>query len=236
MTSPHAQQSSAWQATTALQDVSSSAERPPRSARARRVSRRLGIPAGAAIVLAIVAAGCAPASSLAEQYRDGSNKGFIAGNFQVVEIAEKDRGKPVVFEGVTETGNTVTSGDYRGGVLVVNFWYAACGPCIVEAPLLERVWQEYKGKGVEFLGVNTYDQPATALSFAKDNGVTYPSVIDVTDGTVKLAFAQVTPIQATPTTLVIDRTGRVAARVIGQLGASSILSTLVSDTLAEDAP
>ena len=51
---------------------------------------------------------------------------------------------------------------------------------------------------------------------------------------VKLAFAQVTPIQATPTTLVIDQEGRVAARIIGQLASASILSTLVADTLAED--
>ncbi|WP_454140937.1 TlpA family protein disulfide reductase [Microbacterium lacticum] len=139
-------------------------------------------------------------------------------------------------KGLTETGDTVTSDDYRGGVLVVNFWYAACGPCIVEAPLLEEVWQDYQDQGVAFLGVNTYDQPATALSFARDNNITYPSVIDVNDGRVKLAFAQLTPIQATPTTLVIDRDGRVAARIIGQLATASILSTLVADTLAEDAP
>ncbi len=180
--------------------------------------------------------GCAADDSLAQQYRDGNEKGYIAGDFQVVEIPEPERGDPVVFEGVTETGETVTSDDYRGGVLVVNFWYAACGPCIVEAPLLEEVWQDYQDQGVAFLGVNTYDQPATALSFARDNNITYPSVIDVNDGQVKLAFAQLTPIQATPTTLVIDRDGRVAARIIGQLATASILSTLVADTLAEDAP
>lgn len=178
--------------------------------------------------------GCAADDSLAQQYRDGNEKGYISGDFQVVEIPEPERGDPVVFEGVTETGETVTSDDYRGGVLVVNFWYAACGPCIVEAPLLEEVWQDYQDQGVAFLGVNTYDQPATALSFARDNNITYPSVIDVNDGQVKLAFAQLTPIQATPTTLVIDRDGRVAARIIGQLATASILSTLVADTLEED--
>ena len=188
------------------------------------------------LLAASLLTGCAADDSLAQQYRDGNEKGYIAGDFQVVEIPEPERGDPVVFEGVTETGDTVTSDDYRGGVLVVNFWYAACGPCIVEAPMLEEVWQEYQDQGVAFLGVNTYDQPATALSFARDNNITYPSVIDVNDGQVKLAFAQLTPIQATPTTLVIDRDGRVAARIIGQLATASILSTLVADTLAEDAP
>ena len=191
-------------------------------------------PVLAALMLAAVAlVGCTSNDNLAQQYRDGNEKGYIAGDFQVVEIPAADRGDPVVFEGVTETGETVSSDDYRGGVLVVNFWYAACGPCIVEAPMLEEVWQEYQDQGVAFLGVNTYDQPATALSFARDNNVTYPSVIDVNDGQVKLAFAQVTPIQATPTTLVLDRDGRVAARVIGQLASASILSTLVDDTLVE---
>ncbi|GLJ80175.1 TlpA family protein disulfide reductase [Microbacterium imperiale] len=185
----------------------------------------------ALLLTAIALTGCTSNDTLAEQYRDGNEKGYIAGDFQVVEIPTADRGEPVVFEGVTETGETVSSDDYRGGVLVVNFWYAACGPCIVEAPLLEEVWQEYQDQGVAFLGVNTYDQPATALSFARDNNVTYPSVIDVNDGRVKLAFAQVTPIQATPTTLVLDRDGRVAARVIGQLASASILSTLVDDAL-----
>ena len=189
-----------------------------------------------ALLAVVVLAGCTSSDSLAQQYRDGNEKGYIAGEFQVVEIPEPDRGEPVAFEGVTETGERVSSDDYRGGVLVVNFWYAACGPCIVEAPLLEEVWQEYQDQGVAFLGVNTYDQPATALSFARDNNVTYPSVIDVNDGKVKLAFAQVTPIQATPTTLVLDRGGRVAARVIGQLASASILSTLVADTLAEENP
>jgi peroxiredoxin len=188
------------------------------------------------LAIAIVLSGCAANDALAEQYRDGSEKGYISGDFQVVEIPEGERGDPVDFEGVIETGEPVSSSDYRGDVLVVNFWYAACGPCIVEAPLLEEVWQNYQSEGVAFLGVNTYDQPATALSFARDNNVTYPSVIDVNDGTVKLAFAQVTPIQATPTTLVLDRDGRVAARIIGQLATASILSTLVDDALAEDSP
>lgn len=191
---------------------------------------------GPFVVLLVITllTGCAATDPLTTEYRAGSAGAYVSGDFQVVEIGEEDRGEPVTFEGYTETGEPVSSDDYRGEVLVVNFWYAACGPCIAEAPILEQVWQDYRNQGVAFLGVNTYDQPATALSFAKDNGVTYPSVIDVNDGRVKLAFAQVTPIQATPTTLVLDRGGRVAARVIGQLDTASILSTLVDGSLNED--
>lgn len=202
------------------------------------MTHSFGRPLGgiALLLLAALLSGCVGDDSLAQQYRDGTEKGYISGDFRVVEIPVAERGDPVSFEGVIETGEPVSSDDFRGGVLVVNFWYAACGPCIVEAPLLEEVWQDFQDDNVAFLGVNTYDQPSTALSFARDNNVTYPSVIDVNDGRVKLAFADVTPIQATPTTLVLDRTGRVAARIIGQLPSASILATLVSDTLAEDAP
>ena len=117
----------------------------------------------------------------------------------------------------------------------MNFWYATCGPCIVEAPRLEDAYTSFAGKDVSFLGVNTYDQAETAQSFARDNGVTYPSVIDVNSGDVKLAFADKTPINATPTTLVLDKKGRVAARIIGELQEASILETLVRDALAEPA-
>lgn len=194
--------------------------------------RRRTIAVGAGLVLALALAGCSSTDpGVSGQGKSGSS--YASGDFRVLEIPEAERAPAVDFQGVTELGDAVSSDDYRGGVLVVNFWYAACGPCIAEAPMLEEVWQQYKDQGVKFLGVNTYDQPATAQSFARDNGITYPSVIDVVDGSVKLAFAQVTPVQATPTTLVVDRDGQVAARIIGQLESASILSTLVKTVLAE---
>lgn len=177
--------------------------------------------------------GCAATDDLATQYRAGSNKGYISGDGRVVEIPAADRGDPVVFEGLVENGEKVTSDDYRGEVLVVNFWYAACGPCRVEAPFLEEVYLEFAENGADFLGVNTYDQAPTALAFADNYGITYPSVIDVPGGKVKLAFAQVTTVMATPTTLVLDQEGRVAARISGQLEGPSTLRTIVRDVIEE---
>jgi len=184
-------------------------------------------------VLALSAAGCAVNDDLAQDYREGSNKGYISADFSVKEIPEAERGDAVAFAGVTEHGDAVSDADYAGDVLVVNFWYAACGPCIAEAPVLEEVSQEFAGEGVEFLGVNIYDQAPTAISFAQDNGVSYPSVIDIHDKNVSLAFAAAAPLKAPPVTLVIDRQGRVAARIIGQITTASILSTLVRDALTE---
>lgn len=201
--------------------------------------RRIGSGRAAASVLAVVAlagalAGCAN-DPLADQYRAGDNKGYIAADgFTTVEIAPEDREDAVVFDGATETGATVTSDDYLGHVLVVNFWYAACGPCRAEAPELEDAYASFEGQDVAFLGINTSDSPAAASAFAENYGVTYPSLMAAEDGAIKLAFAEQTPLNATPTTLVLDKEGRVAARIIGQLPDASILEALVRDTLAEN--
>ncbi|MGC5172679.1 TlpA family protein disulfide reductase [Microbacterium sp. DT81.1] len=188
--------------------------------------------AALAATLALALVGCTD-DSLAEQYRAGDNKGYITADGRVQEIPDAERGEPVEFAGVTETGERFSSADVAGDVVVVNFWYAACGPCRVEAEDLESVWQEYQGQNVSFVGVNTLDQADTAQAFAETYGITYPSIIDVNEGSAKLAFAGATPINATPTTLVLDATGRVAARIVGQLDGVSTLSTLVGDALAD---
>jgi peroxiredoxin len=96
------------------------------------------------------------------------------------------------------------------------------------------VWQKFADEDVSFVGINTRDQADTAVAFAEEYDITYPSLIDVDTAEAKLAFAKVTPIAATPTTLVLDKKGRVAARIIGPIDGPSILSTLVKDALAED--
>ena len=204
--------------------------------RARRIRHPRVVTAGALMVGAVLAAGLVGCTSdpVADQYRNGDNKGYIGSDgMRVEEITPADRTKPVAFSGTLENGKKFSSAEIAGDVAVVNFWYAACGPCRVEAKDLESVWQKFDGKGVSFVGVNTYDQPGTAQSFNEKYGVTYPSIIDVNTGDAKYAFAEVTSIQATPTTLVLDKQGRVAARVIGPIGSASILETLVQDALNE---
>jgi thiol-disulfide isomerase/thioredoxin len=191
----------------------------------------------AAIVFAVVSAlalsGCTSGDSLAEQFREGTGQGFISGDGAYTVIAEADRGEPIEFTGVVENGDTVSTDAYRGDVLVVNFWYAGCPPCRLEAPDLEKLSQQFIPDGVSFLGVNIYDQAATALSFAEEFDVTYPSILDVNDGSVRLAFAgQIAP-NAVPTTLVLDREGRVAARISGLLSEPSVLRSMITDALAE---
>ncbi|XXM81222.1 TlpA disulfide reductase family protein [Microbacterium sp. PMB16] len=188
--------------------------------------------AALAAVLAVGLSACAP-DPVSESFLSGENTGYVAADGAITEIPVADRGEPVDFGGVTETGDKLDSADLEGQVTVVNFWYAGCAPCRVEAADLESVWQEYEGDGVSFVGINTRDQADTAVAFADEYGITYPSLIDVDTAEAKLAFAEVTPIAATPTTLVLDKQGRVAARIIGPIDGTSILSTLVKDALAE---
>lgn len=194
--------------------------------------RRITVALAAALTAgALALAGCT-ADPLAQQFKDGSGKNYIAGT-GVTEVQADKRGKPVAFEGTTEDGTKVTSAKYQGQVLVVNFWYAGCAPCRVEAPDLQKLSQKYQDKGASFLGVNTHDTAATAASFEKTYGVTYPSILDVDSGSVQLAFSGSLSPNATPTTLVLDKKGRVAARIEGPINDQpSTLDTLISDAIA----
>lgn len=198
---------------------------------ARRRSRLSAIAALAAAT-ALVLTGCVN-DPLAEQYREGSNKGYIAGDGSWTEIPIADRDEVISFEGVDQNGEAVSSDDYLGEVLVVNFWYAACAPCRAEAPDLVDLSAQYDGQGASFLGVNVRDQADTAISFDETFGIEYPSIIDTNDGAVKLAFSGSVPANAVPTTIVLDAEGRVAARIVGQIRDASILDTLIRDTIAE---
>jgi len=184
---------------------------------------------------ALLISGCST-SSLSAQYEEGSNKGYISADGTVAEWPEAERGAPVDFTGVTEIGETLTASDYRGSVVVLNFWYAGCPPCRAEAPDLQELNEAYAGQKVAFVGVNVRDQAATALSFSEEFGITYPSILDAEDKAASLALAGRAAPNAVPTTIVLDAEGRPAARILGQISSKSVLNTLIKDTLAESTP
>lgn len=188
---------------------------------------------GASLILvaALALSACTSANDgLIDSYEQGGDTGFISGDGSVQEIAIDERGDAVEFTGTEVDGSTVTSADFVGDVLVLNFWYAGCGPCRAEAPTLEATAQK---TGAPFLGVNIYDGPEQATAFEETYGISYPSLLAKEDAALKLAFASWTPLQAVPITLVLDAEGRVAARFIGQVASESILTTIVDDVRAE---
>ena len=184
-----------------------------------------------ALAVALVLTGCSANDSLTRSVHDN----YTSADGSVTTISAQDRGVPIDFTGPSDTGKTISSASHLGQVVVVNFWYAGCAPCRTEAPLLEKSYQKLQASKVYFVGVNTFDQPDTSRAFAASHGVTYPSIIDVNSGAVRLAFAGKMSPTATPTTIVLDQKGRIAARVLGELESSSLLDQLVTDLLAEGA-
>lgn len=199
------------------------------SRRSRRVHVALG---AAALSLSLLTLSACASDPLAEQYRAGSGKNYIAGDGSITEIVPENRGEPVIFSGIDQSGRAIDSSSFAGNVTVVNFWYAGCAPCRQEAPLLERAAESTSATGAHFVGINVRDQAETVATFNKEFGVTYPSIID-TEGGAQLAFSTNVPPNAVPTTLVLDRQGRVAARILGALADVSILTTLVTDIANE---
>ncbi len=138
---------------------------------------------------------------------------------------------PVTFTGTTVDGKRFDSKTLLGDVVVVNFWYAGCVPCRAEAPILKKLAAERASDGVEFVGVNTRDDRSTAEVFDQEYEPGYPSVVDQEgDLSAQLAFAGVRGPNTTPTTIVLDRKGRVVARY-GGLVNESVLDTLIGDAV-----
>ncbi|MBX3100720.1 MAG: TlpA family protein disulfide reductase [Salinibacterium sp.] len=193
------------------------------SARANAILRTAAL--SAVVVLGLSA--CVETPSLA-----GSAGSGYSSVGPVTEIAAAERGDPIAFSGTFDTGISGSSEDWLGSVVVVNFWYAGCAPCRAEAPDLEALNIKYQPDGVQFVGVNVRDQAGTAQSFADAFGITYPSFLDADGGEIQLAFAGEIAPDAVPTTLVLDRQGRIAARIVGRLD-KSVLNTLIGDAVAE---
>lgn len=188
-----------------------------------------------AVVAVAVLAGCSSqADSLANDYSKGDDGGdYISGDGTTVVISAAQRKGPVPFGGTSDSGATISSADFAGKVVLVNFWYAACGPCRTEAADLEKLYKKYGDDGVVFVGVNLRDSAAQARTFAQKFGVGYSSILDAEKNDVTLAFAGNVPPNAVPTTLLLDKKGRVAARFSGAIQSPSVVSTVLDDLVAE---
>jgi peroxiredoxin len=181
--------------------------------------------------IALSLAGCT-SDPLADQFRSGDSKNYIAGDGTVTEFDSTQRPTFLPFTGETESGQMLDSKALEGQVVVMNWWYSACAPCRAEAPELQALYEEFQDQGVQFVGVNVRDTAETALAFDRKFDISFPSIIDAQSGAVSLAFQGVVSPQAVPTTLVIDKQGKVASRILGRID-PSILKTLIETVVAE---
>lgn len=185
----------------------------------------------ALLISLLVLTGCTT-DPLAEQFRSGDNKNYIAGDGTVTEFAKGSRPKAANWSGVTESGENISSTQLTGVITVMNFWYAGCAPCRVEMPELIELQEKFLPEGVQFIGVNVRDTAQTSLAFARKVGMNFPSIMDAKTGSVVLSFTGIVTPQAVPTTILIDSDGNISARVLGRID-KGILETLI-ETAIED--
>ncbi|MET9734921.1 TlpA disulfide reductase family protein [Streptomyces sp. NPDC006458] len=185
--------------------------------------------AAGAVVTALALSACTSGGTSG----GGGDTNFVTGNDGIATAKQGERSEAPVLDGESLEGSPLSTKDYRGKVLVLNVWGSWCGPCRVEAKNFEKVYQDVKGQGVEFVGINTRDTSTVpALAFEKEWGITYPSLYDPT-GKLMLRFKKGTlNPQLVPSTLVIDREGRIAARALQPLSEDK-LRDMIKPVLAE---
>lgn len=163
-----------------------------------------------------------------------SDRRTTGGDGVATRIAPADRQVLPPVSGGLLGGDKYDSRKNVGKVVVYNVWGSWCAPCRSEAPGLRRVWNETRDQGVAFVGINVKDNDGAARAFERTFDVTYPSITTADSGKALLAFGGALPRRAVPSTVVVDRKGRVAARVLGATTYST-LKSLVEGILTEKA-
>ncbi|GAA3109569.1 TlpA family protein disulfide reductase [Streptosporangium carneum] len=175
-----------------------------------------------AAVSLIAVAGCA--GNQGSQPQSGDTR-FVAGDGRITMFEAADRKAAPAVGGETLDGGSVTLAAHKGKVVVLNFWASWCAPCRAEAPVLKDIAAKTKADGVEFLGVDFKDRKADALAFERNHAAGYPSIFDQ-PGKVALSFQGTVPPAAIPSTLIIDRQGRIAARALGAVKYNDLLEAV----------
>jgi thiol-disulfide isomerase/thioredoxin len=199
------------------------------------LDRRSALRWGAIVLaggLSTTLAGCSEdPNSVAAQARAGDRKNYVSGDGTIERLAPESRGARVDLSGTTLEGEPWSMAGKAGTVFVVNVWGSWCPPCIEETPALQKAWERVRADGldVEFIGLDKMESAETGLAFKRANDVTYPSL--AYDGGIPILALQ-GKATATPSTLVLDQQGRIAARVSGPV-TTSTLTALIDDVLAE---
>ena len=127
-----------------------------------------------------------------------------------IRLVQQQQGRPMQgpapdFTVTTFDGREFTLSEQRGNVVVINFWASWCGPCRTEAPAFESLWNQYKDKGVTFLGITFADDPQDSQEFMAQYGMTYPVAADGHSDISKGLYH----IQGVPETFIIDKQGNI---------------------------
>lgn len=175
--------------------------------------------AGIFFVCALLLTGCSGGGTSINE------SSYVAGAGVVTVVKNSERKLAPIISAESLTGATVAG--TSGKVRVINVWASWCSPCRAEAPILEELSKKYPT--VEFVGLLTRDSADSARAFVKRFKITYPTI---SDDRILLEFRKSLPVAAIPTTFLVDKNGRVAARVSGEVTYSS-LSKLIDQLESE---
>ena len=171
-----------------------------------------GLLAGAA---ALGLAACS-GGAIAANTPVSNGQSFVGGSYSSTYYAPGDRPAAPKVSGTTLTGAPFSLTALRGNLVVLNFWGSWCAPCRREAPTFAALAQHFSGAPVRFIGDDVQDAPANAAAFERTFDISYPSLNDPGEQ-VALAFHGAVPPVGIPTTLLIDSTGHIAGRVVGEV-------------------
>jgi peroxiredoxin len=187
-------------------------------------------PAVAAIAAAacLILVGCTGKNAV-DQSAGGQFR-FVSGTAVGATYAVADRRKAGDFTGNLLNGSTMQLSQDAGKVVVINFWATWCGPCTTETPQFDSVYRTNKGKGVDFVGIDTKDIRNKAQAFVKDNDITFPIVFDE-QGQTAIALGKI-PALSLPFTVLVDKQQRIAAVYLSRLSGKD-LQPVLDKLLAE---
>lgn len=172
--------------------------------------RVLAATAGALLVLG-AAAGCT------DQVGSSGDQGFVSGQGVITALPASERSAPGEVAGRTIDGEPLSLADFEGQVVVVNIWGSWCAPCRAEAPMLADAARDLADQDVAFLGIDSRDlNESQARAFVRTFDIPYPSIYDQSGSTL-LAFRGTLTPNSIPSTVIVDRQGRVAASVLGEI-------------------
>jgi thiol-disulfide isomerase/thioredoxin len=187
--------------------------------------RRTAIRTAAALAAMLMLAACA-GTGADEQTRSAGQVGYpdVARNLTRVPPDHRTE-LPTVSGPALGSNQTISTQNFRGKVVVINVWGSWCPPCRKEAPDLQGASVQTKDIA-QFVGITSKDyDPAPAEAFVRSFKITYPSIYDPT-GKVLLAFAGELPPSAIPSTMIIDRQGRLAVRVLSEVSKITLVDMI----------
>lgn len=205
-----------------------------------RAPRRRSISGRATLLTAVTLSGALTLTACGDGDGSGKSSGSAGGNYVtgssgISTVAKADRTEAPKLDGETVDGKTLDTTTLKGKVVVLNVWGSWCPPCRAEAPYFAKVAKELEAAGqpVAFVGINTRDNTKqNAASFEETYGITYPSLFDP-NGKLMLRFPKGTlNPNAIPSTLVLDKDGKIAARTLAAVNEEKLRS-MIEPLLAE---